>query len=235
MMIFAFYLSSFWCSGIVFAWMDFRMLHSFTSYFTYHRIQPLKHPFSVYRKCAIVVLRNQFCIQLPLQLLLEDYYDLYLLPKIVDIESYTIVKRILQIFVFISVVFTITHLVYHFVPIFYQNIHKTHHEFTNPIAISTEYNSVLEEFINWSYTLFAFILFPIPKPWIVFVLIVVNVTDQVGHSGYEFDLVFYCRFLSRLFQKALHFIRLHFLHHSMVRVNYSPFPIVDRIMGSFRE
>lgn len=207
---------SFWASGAFFALVDSNIFfpNSFCS-FRFNRFRAF-HKFVLdhyYFRCITVVLRNQIVVQLPLQLMLEKYYEVYL-PKYFSHHSsdtteemtfFAILINMTSIFFIVAVIFTFVHFVFHTFPWLYGHVHKVHHEFFEPFAICTEYNSVAEELINWSYTLLAFVLFPIPLHYVGISLVLMNVFDQMGHSGYQ---IYFKE------HKIFHFIYLHYLHHA---------------------
>jgi sterol desaturase/sphingolipid hydroxylase (fatty acid hydroxylase superfamily) len=208
-MLFIWYLTSFWAMGLLFAFIDLGLAPHCLR-IRDHWIQPvsranMKH---LYRKCIPVVIRNQLVIQLPFLILLERFHE--------DREMniwWDIINSGFQ-HLLTAIVFTITHWLFHR---YCYWIHKTHHVFIRPIAISTEYNSLSEEAINWGYTYIIAGLIPVSHPWLIINIVILNVIDQLGHCGYDLWTM----------------TDYHDSHHRLFNVNLSPLPGFDKWNGTF--
>jgi sterol desaturase/sphingolipid hydroxylase (fatty acid hydroxylase superfamily) len=202
------YFLSYWIIGLFFALLDFYWpKYHYESYKKY-KLQPidLSVLYQQYKDCSVIVLRNQLLIQLPLLLIFDKYYE--------EIElTISIVWNILCTYLLINVIFIIVHVLLHK---YAYNIHKIHHHYKNPFAISAEHNSLIEEFISYSYTYLIFYLFPLPYWLMLCGIVIMNVIDLIPHSGYYID----------------NSVLRHDLHHRLFNVNLTPFPFVDKLLGT---
>lgn len=133
---------------------------------------------SKYIKAFPVVLRNQLinCICLNI---FEYYHSFHTYPETAYLHF---VLKLFGIYIVTNLLFTVTHYWYHKYAYF---IHKTHHEFTNPVCIATEYNSVIEQLINFSYLHITFYIFSFSYNELIFVLFVLHLENILNHSGYN--------------------------------------------------
>ena len=93
--------------------------------------------------------------------------------------------------------------------------HKKHHEIKNTISLTSEYNGIVEEILNWTISswLFCFI-FRMDFYFNIIYILFNTFYGVVGHSGYNFPL----------FGND---IKKHYLHHKYYNCNYSGYEPFD--------
>lgn len=149
----------------------------------------------------------------------HEHDDIYAVP------SFWIVMRdILAVNPIYEVVFYIQHRLLHWKPI-YNRVHKVHHEWKNPIAISSIYNHPAE-LATVSFISFVFgptvMRCHISTIWLL--IVVTHISVVVEHSGYHLPFV-----------KSSHF---HNFHHSHPNQCFGAFGTLDYFFGTdlkFRE
>lgn len=145
--------------------------------------------------------------------------DIYAVP------SFWIVMRdLLIVNPIYEVVFYIQHRLLHWKPI-YNRIHKVHHEWTSPIAISSIYNHPAElSTVSFISFVFGPTLMRCHISTIWLMLVVTHISVVAEHSGYHLPFV-----------KSSYF---HNFHHSHTDQCFGAFGTLDYIFGTdlkFRE
>ncbi|KAJ3281807.1 hypothetical protein HK104_011262 [Borealophlyctis nickersoniae] len=134
----------FWVPGLIYLFLDIYQ----PPFSQRHKIQPTLHiPLSQIRECILVVLRNQFLVSVPTQLLSYPMM-VHTLHATKTLPSAAELARDLPVsFVVREILFYYSHRLLHHRSI-YRYIHKSHHRFTAPIAISSEYAHPLEHVVS---------------------------------------------------------------------------------------
>ena len=198
---------SYWITAAVFFLADTNILY------IGERMDAIDHPVQYYLKALPTVLRNQLLIHLP---------TLSYLPLIADNRSVIQSAINLVINMVISAIgFSLAHHALHLYA--YSSIHKKHHEFSKVlISITSEYNSLTEEFITWFLcTWLPMYYFQMSSPFAFFYVGFNAIYGVLGHSCYRLPL----------FERDIY---RHILHHKLFNYNYSGMEWYDTICGTNR-
>lgn len=208
---FIFYFFSYWGIAACFIFCDYFNL------FTKYKVN--KSSFAenlpIYKKCSLIVLRNQFAVQLPNLYFLEYIIRDVRIPVYLNV-LYLVINVIYNIFSFTFCHYTI----HQFKELYY--FHKKHHEIKNTLCLASEYNSIIEEIINWTISTWLLCFFFKMDYQVNILYIVFNtIYGTVGHSGY----------MVPYFDKEIY---RHYLHHKYFNVNYSGVEMLDIWLGTNR-
>ncbi len=164
-----------------------------------------------YIKAAPIVLRNQICIHLPSFYLLDIYNSIN--------DQITYLYSILNFFINMSIaaiLFTIVHHIFHKFKFLYM-IHKKHHSHIKTIGITSEYQNLTEQLINWGFLTWGPLFIFNMNSFCMYVYILIQATyGVIGHSGYELPLIKYD-------------VQRHWLHHKYFKYNYG-MELYDKLM-----
>lgn len=135
----------FWVPALLYTAVDYFL----PNYSARHKLQPFpsKQPTAAQiRHCFLVVLRNQ--VQNTLIGLLMSYYSpsssFQITTSFPTLFEFT--RDFLSCWLLREILFYIAHRILH-VPALYRRFHKTHHEFTAPVALSAQYCHPLEQLL----------------------------------------------------------------------------------------
>jgi sterol desaturase/sphingolipid hydroxylase (fatty acid hydroxylase superfamily) len=160
----------------------------------------------IYSTSFLFILRSIFVMSLCL-ILLDNKVDWHELDKMSI--SKIIVNFILTLF-FSLLILGLVHYSLHNKHLYL--IHKTHHRYLHPVAITAYYHSLTETVINF----IIFYIFIIPLNYFCFAIVVGNFLAMIDHSGYNIFGALY-----------------HDYHHSRINVNYITLPFVDKLLGTY--
>ncbi len=159
------------------------------------------------------ILFNQIFLHFPI---------LYYLSNIVNNTPESITNDAIHL-VFNNIVNVLLFSIFHHMlhsPFIYSSIHKFHHQHKQTIAITSEYNHPIEEFLTWTIATWCpIILFPLSHKAMILYSATQAMYGVIGHAGY----------LIPGFQEDV--IR-HNIHHKLFKYNYSGFKMYDIIMGT---
>lgn len=150
---------------------------------------------SKYIKALPVVLRNQVISSISLYVF-ETYY------RIQQIGYFQLFLNLSYVYIITNITFSVTHYLFHKYAYY---IHKTHHEFKNPVCIATEYSSLIEHIINTSYIYTTIYMFDFTYNQLLFVIFMLNSENLLNHSGYK------------LRNKTIY----HNIHHQLGNINFA--------------
>ena len=156
---------------------------------------------NLYSKAFLVVIRNQLMINLP-----SLYFVSYS-------ESY------INLFINMVINGILFSLMHHSLHKYFYNFHKQHHEYSKiVISITSEYNSLFEQFLSWFIGTWALMyIFPMNR-LCSFIYVIFNSSyGTIGHSSYP--IYFFKNDIKR-----------HLLHHKYFNYNYSGIELYDQIM-----
>jgi hypothetical protein len=156
---------------------------------------------NLYKKAFFVVIRNQLMINFP-----SLYFVSYS-------ESY------INLFINMAICGVLFSLIHHSLHKYFYNIHKKHHEYSKiVISITSEYNSLFEQFLSWFIGTWSLMyIFPMNK-LCSFIYVIFNASyGIIGHSLYP--IYFFKNDIKR-----------HLLHHNYFNYNYSGIELYDKIM-----
>jgi len=159
------------------------------------------------------VLKNQFFVTFPLMFLTEFFYGTV---EEGDFLTWRNLYRIPLVFLFEEIFFYYSHAFLH-LPYFYKRVHKIHHRWTAPMAISATYAHPFEHLLSNVLPLFfsarlAGLNYTTMRIWYVTALI--N-TLLIAHGGYALN-------------------NFHDLHHVYFNCNYGVLGILDRFHGTLQ-
>ena len=200
----------YWVPGIFFYLQDVRLLPRLFS-----RIDdvPPQELHKTYMATIPHILFNQMFLNLP-----ALYYVSSVIQRTPSNWSVDFLHFFINNVVNVILFSVIHHLLHH--PSIYRHIHKLHHRHQLTIAITSEYNHPVEEFLTWPLAAWAPLLFwPLSHYVMVFYAVTQAAYGVVGHAGYlipglEEDIV------------------RHGIHHKLFNYNYSGFKMYDIIMGT---
>lgn len=144
---------------------------------------------------------------------------LYLLPIRSLVDIHIIFKFILS-YIVTELWFYHTHIFAHH-PSIYKHLHKLHHKFKHPYALTalfcTGYEAII---INTFAGGLGPVLFQMETPYIYFWFVIISINATVTHSGYK---------ISYLFDGT------HDLHHTDFNCNYGTSIYLDKLYGTYKE
>jgi sterol desaturase/sphingolipid hydroxylase (fatty acid hydroxylase superfamily) len=222
-------LGTFWLGVLIYLAFD-----RFKLFQKYH-IQKDKYPSSdQIEKALKLVLFNQLAVQFPFSILA------YLMLKGLGLQFqaeaipawYILVIQIIVFILIEDTLFYWSHRLLHLRGL-YRSIHKIHHQFHVPTALASIYAHPVEFFISNIFPTmggpFLLILMGVPVHlftlWVWLFLRIVETMNE--HSGYEFTLWPFYRFINREGS------RIHDYHHSHNKGNFAAFFFHwDRLCGT---
>lgn len=213
-MLFLYNLLFFWgLGGIVFLFDAYYIIHS--EKFALVKCVPKQKTklLDLYIKALPIVIRNQLVVGL----ILYKYEFIYCFGTTYATWGKTIMMFLLKMIMYkisTSYVFSKSHKFYHDHMYW---IHKRHHEFTTPVGIAAEYNSLLETILNFSYTYAVpyFLYFTYME--FIILIFIINFENILNHSGYKIR------------NKTRH----HNWHHVKGDCNYASDAFVDKLWGTY--
>ncbi|CAK9016578.1 Fatty acid hydroxylase domain-containing protein 2 [Durusdinium trenchii] len=140
-------------------------------------------------------------------------------PSQVDLSPQRLVWDISLILLFEEIGFYYTHRLAHDIPFLYKNVHKIHHEWTAPIAITCIYAHPVEHLMSNMTPIALGPLVSGCHAWLIFVWVAVALFSTLaGHSGYHFPF--------------MPSPEAHDFHHKFFNVNYGALKMLDRLHGT---
>ncbi|KIO34507.1 hypothetical protein M407DRAFT_209691, partial [Tulasnella calospora MUT 4182] len=208
----------YWALGLVFMYAD---LTERPKWLLKYKVQPWKRvgP-KEYFKICVIVLRNQICVGIPLSVIMGKYIAPFRgmrtgLPLPGVLET---VGTWCFCLVCTEIGFFYVHRLFHS-PTFYAKVHKKHHEYTAPVALASNYCTMLEYALS---NLMPVILglFILGSHWSLIVMYWsdLGIGTLCVHSGYNIP---YCR-------RSLS----HDYHHYSFNENFGPLGILDALHGT---
>ena len=169
---------------------------------------------TIYKKCIPTVLCNTLLCTIPLTLIFGFYEFHY-------IGDFTLCKFTMDIglsIVLTEILFYCIHRIFH-LKMFYQFIHKKHHEITAPIGISTVYMTHIDFYIGNVLPIYLpmFLLYAHPLTVKLWGIITIINAIVIGHSGIK------------------NISESHDYHHSLFNKNYGTNLFMDKLFGTFIE
>jgi sterol desaturase/sphingolipid hydroxylase (fatty acid hydroxylase superfamily) len=171
-----------------------------------YKIQKKKINWTNYKKTFFYIIKQHFIVNIPMGILISLLWEW----KGIDNSSYGYLSwiqmfKIITSYIFADIIFYAGHRILHHGK-FYEVIHKQHHLWSVPSAISTTYAHPIEHIVCNIISVYIPIIvtglhWKLSLLWII--LAVISVT--ISHSGY--DII------------GAH---KHDLHHSKLNVNYGP-------------
>ena len=169
------------------------------------------------------------------------FFGIYLM-NIFNINLYNLDRNLPNIFVFMLEIFYIvfmTDVLFYFLhrlmhtKYFYKNLHKFHHTYKEPFALTNHYVHPLE--------LLLFMIPPMIPPILLgshitvmwCSIIILNWNGLLIHSGYNFNFLS-IKFKYKNYNFEFPCIKEHDYHHKYFNYNFaSTFPFMDQIMGTY--
>jgi sterol desaturase/sphingolipid hydroxylase (fatty acid hydroxylase superfamily) len=201
--------------GLFFFLIDWETSKENTSiYFLYFKSHRIKYRswnevYNIYSTSYPIVIRS--LIVMSINLFILDY-----MVNWEKLESMTNLNILLNFFLMLSSSLLLLGGVHHILHMYAYIIHKTHHRYHHPVSITTYYHSLTETILNFSIFYSIVYFFVLPFKWMCLSLIFGNILAMVDHSGYKIFGAIY-----------------HNYHHTEIKVNYSTFPFIDRIMKTY--
>ena len=183
-----------------------------------YKIQKKKIDWIKYKKTSYFIIKQVITVNIPIGILIALLWEWRGIDNIIYGYLYPIqIIKLIGAILLSDIIFFTGHYIFH-IPFFYKRIHKQHHLWSDPAAISTTYAHPIEHIIcNIGSVYLPVIIvglhWKLSLLWIFFGIISV----VISHSGY-------CNIGAER----------HDLHHLKLNVNYGPFGLCDMIFGTNR-